>query len=86
MLGGLGTLVGPVIGSLILYVTGYYLILQYPYLHLIMFGAIIIAVVLVLPNGIVGFIRGRTGAGHAGSPILRFRRRVRSAGESLEPA
>jgi len=78
MLGGLGSLIGPLIGSLILYFTGYYLILQYPYLHLIIFGAIIMAVVLVLPNGIVGFVRGRTRGG-AGSPVLRVRRRSRSA-------
>jgi branched-chain amino acid transport system permease protein len=85
MLGGLGTLIGPMIGSLILYVTGYYLLLQYPYLHLIMFGAIIMAVVLVLPNGIVGFVRGRMGVGHGVSPVLRFRR-LRGTRENHEPA
>jgi branched-chain amino acid transport system permease protein len=56
MLGGFGTLLGPVIGACILYSVEYYLGLTYPYLHLIIFGAIIIATVLALPQGIMGVI------------------------------
>jgi branched-chain amino acid transport system permease protein len=56
MLGGFGTLLGPVIGAGILYSVEYYLGLTYPYLHLIIFGAIIIATVLAMPQGIMGVI------------------------------
>jgi len=57
MLGGFGTLLGPVIGAGILYSVEYYLGLTYPYLHLIIFGAIIIATVLAMPQGIMGVSR-----------------------------
>ncbi|MEM0117270.1 MAG: branched-chain amino acid ABC transporter permease [Conexivisphaerales archaeon] len=57
MLGGFGTLLGPIIGSAILYSVEYYLGLTYPYLHLIIFGAIIIGTVLAMPHGIMGVLR-----------------------------
>lgn len=57
MLGGIGTLLGPTIGATILYTVEYYLGQTYPYLHLIIFGAIIIATVLAMPQGIVGVAR-----------------------------
>jgi branched-chain amino acid transport system permease protein len=54
MLGGLGTVVGPVIGGTILYELTDYLGRQYPYIHLMILGVIIIAVVLVVPDGLLG--------------------------------
>ncbi|MDG6898285.1 MAG: branched-chain amino acid ABC transporter permease, partial [Nitrososphaerota archaeon] len=59
MLGGLGTIVGPVIGGTILYGLSYYLGTNpvYQFTHLIILGVIIIAVVLVIPDGIVGAVR-----------------------------
>ena len=57
MLGGLGTVVGPVIGGTLLYWLQDYLKV-YPYIHLLLLGVIIIAVVLVIPDGIMG--AGRT--------------------------
>jgi len=59
LLGGVGTLLGPVVGAIILYGTDYFLRIQYPYLHLIISGVIIIAVVLIVPEGLVGFLRRR---------------------------
>jgi len=59
LLGGVGTFLGPVLGAIILYGTDYFLRIQYPYLHLIISGVIIIAVVLIVPEGLVGFIRKR---------------------------
>ena len=53
MLGGLGTVAGPVIGGALLYeVTDYLKV--YPYIHLMILGVIIMAVVLVIPQGIMG--------------------------------
>jgi branched-chain amino acid transport system permease protein len=57
MLGGLGTVVGPIIGGAILYELTDYLGLSYPFIHLIVLGLIIVGVVLVIPDGIVGAIR-----------------------------
>jgi branched-chain amino acid transport system permease protein len=59
MLGGLGTLSGPVIGALILYSIEHYFGLTLPYLHLIVFGIIIVVVVLVIPQGIIGEITSK---------------------------
>jgi branched-chain amino acid transport system permease protein len=59
LLGGVGTLLGPVLGAIILYSTDYFLRIQYPYLHLMISGAIIIVVVLIVPEGLVGFVRRR---------------------------
>ncbi|MDG6934752.1 MAG: branched-chain amino acid ABC transporter permease [Nitrososphaerota archaeon] len=42
MLGGLGTIAGPIIGAVILYSIEHYFGLTLPYLHLIVFGIIII--------------------------------------------
>jgi len=57
MLGGLGSIVGPIIGGTILYMLSNYLGLTYPFIHLIVLGVIIVGVVLVIPDGIVGAIR-----------------------------
>jgi branched-chain amino acid transport system permease protein len=54
MLGGLGTVVGPIIGAAILYEISDYLGLTYPFVHLIVLGVIIVAVALVIPGGIMG--------------------------------
>jgi branched-chain amino acid transport system permease protein len=57
MLGGLGTVVGPVIGGTLLYELTDFLGISYPFIHLIVLGVIIIGVVLVIPDGIVGAAR-----------------------------
>jgi branched-chain amino acid transport system permease protein len=54
MLGGLGTVVGPVIGGALLYELSNYLGISYPYIHLMILGVIIMAVVLVVPDGLLG--------------------------------
>jgi branched-chain amino acid transport system permease protein len=68
MLGGLGTVAGPVIGGTILYELTDYLGRQYPYIHLMILGVIIIAVVLVVPDGLLG----------GGQRVLRWARRSRN--------
>jgi branched-chain amino acid transport system permease protein len=67
MLGGLGTVAGPVVGGTLLYWLQDYL-KRYPYIHLIILGVIIIAVVLVIPDGILG----------AGRKLLGWARRRRT--------
>jgi branched-chain amino acid transport system permease protein len=57
MLGGLGTVIGPIIGAAILYELTDLLGLTYPFIHLIVLGVIIVGVVLVIPGGIMGAAR-----------------------------
>ncbi len=54
-LGGLGTLVGPLVGALIVEPLQHYLDLQIGGngLNLIIYGALFLAIILVLPQGIV---------------------------------
>lgn len=54
MLGGLGTVIGPIIGGAVLYELTDFLATGYPFIHLIVLGLIIVGVVLVIPDGIVG--------------------------------
>jgi branched-chain amino acid transport system permease protein len=61
MLGGLGTLFGPIIGAAILDYVEITTRVSYPYLHLIIYGVIIMAVVLIIPDGIFGFAKKLVG-------------------------
>ncbi len=59
MLGGKGTVLGPVIGTAILYSTQELVWWHIPWLHLIAYGAFIILIVLFMPRGIMGFLIDR---------------------------
>ena len=59
MLGGLGTLFGPVLGAAILYYVENSVRANYANLHLVIFGIIIVVVVLIVPEGIIGFVMKR---------------------------
>jgi branched-chain amino acid transport system permease protein len=58
LLGGKGTLVGPVVGAVIVVLLEEYL-REFKELRLSIFGAIVIAVVLFMPRGIMGFLTQR---------------------------
>lgn len=58
LLGGKGTLSGPVIGAIVVTVLEEYL-REFKELRLSLFGIIVMAVVLFSPNGIMGYLRGR---------------------------
>jgi branched-chain amino acid transport system permease protein len=60
-LGGVGTLVGPLVGALLLAPLQQYLTVQLGIvgLDLILFGALLLAVMLLLPEGIVPTVRSR---------------------------
>ena len=53
ILGGTSKLYGPVLGSVILVVLQEFLVTEYPYVYLLLFGLVLIAVVLWLPGGLV---------------------------------
>jgi len=54
LFGGKGTVWGPVLGAVALFVIQEIVWARYPYVHPLLFGAIIIAVVLAMPRGVLG--------------------------------
>jgi branched-chain amino acid transport system permease protein len=57
MLGGAGTLIGPVVGAVLLLTASEVFKNQFKELHLLIYGVLIVLVVLFLPEGIVGGVR-----------------------------
>ncbi|MBS3810113.1 MAG: branched-chain amino acid ABC transporter permease [Desulfobacterales bacterium] len=60
MLGGAGTLMGPVVGALIYGISKYYLSIFLPGLQLFIFALVIIFIIVMFPEGVVGVIKGKT--------------------------
>ncbi|MFV2081773.1 MAG: branched-chain amino acid ABC transporter permease [bacterium] len=59
LLGGAGTLLGPIVGGLIYGITKYYLAITLPGLQLLIFAPIIILIITMFPEGTVGMLRTR---------------------------
>ena len=59
MLGGKGTVIGPIIGAILLYSIQEVVWVQVPHAHLIAFGIFLILVARFMPGGIVGFFIDR---------------------------
>ena len=57
LFGGKGTVWGPVLGAVVLFVAQEIVWARFPYVHQLLFGAIIIAVVLVMPRGVIGVLQ-----------------------------
>ncbi len=57
VIGGLGTVIGPVIGSLIYYELYDLLLVHYPGVNLIILGIIVAIMVLFFPEGLIGILR-----------------------------
>ena len=57
LFGGKGTVWGPVLGAVVLFVAQEMVWARYPYIHPLLFGAIIVVVVLVMPRGILGLLQ-----------------------------
>jgi branched-chain amino acid transport system permease protein len=57
LLGGMGTLIGPIIGSLLMVVLTQVLLGRFLDVHMMMTGALLVAMVLLAPRGLVGFVR-----------------------------
>ena len=60
LLGGGGTLMGPVVGGLIYGISKYYLSIFIPGFQLLIFAPIIIIMIVLFPEGVVGMLRDRT--------------------------
>jgi len=61
LVGGIYSTIGPVLGAVILGLSSEYLKLIMPYGHLIIYGVIIVVVVLFMPNGVYGALKGLFG-------------------------
>jgi branched-chain amino acid transport system permease protein len=59
LFGGKGTVWGPVLGAVVLFVAQELVWARYPYVHPLLFGAIIVAVVLLMPRGVLGLLQVR---------------------------
>ena len=59
MLGGQGTVFGPVVGSILLSGISEALWSRFPFIHTALSGVLIVAIVLFLPGGITQFLQNR---------------------------
>jgi branched-chain amino acid transport system permease protein len=60
LLGGAGTLLGPVVGALVYGVSKYYLSIFLPGFQLFIFALVIIFIIVMFPEGVVGVLKGKT--------------------------
>jgi len=61
LLGGMGTVWGPVIGAGFLTLVGEFLGAKFVYDYLTILGVVIVVVILILPRGIMSLMKGRRG-------------------------
>ncbi len=55
LIGGLGTLWGPIVGAAVFYAVQDYLEISYPTFHLLAYGVLLIFILLFEPKGLAGF-------------------------------
>src|SRR6185312_2099419 len=75
VIGGIGTVWGPVLGGVIFGIVEEELVVHFPNIHLLLYGSVLILIVLLEPDGLVGlfrrlarlFRRRREDSGSAGS-------------------
>jgi len=65
VIGGLGTLLGPVIGAAVYSIVQEEMVVNFPRFHLLLYGALLILIVLFEPGGLIGLAR-RTARGLRG--------------------
>lgn len=68
LLGGAGTLLGPIVGGLIYGISKYYLSIFMPGFQLLIFAPIIIVIIIMFPEGVIGMLKNR----FKDLPISRF--------------
>jgi branched-chain amino acid transport system permease protein len=57
VIGGLGTIWGPVIGGFVFGIVEEQIVASFPQIHLLLYGSLLILIILVEPGGILGGIR-----------------------------
>ncbi len=68
MFGGRATVLGPVIGAVVLSVVREALWARYPYHYQLLFGVLVVVLVLFMPEGVMGLVRSRRRAALVGKP------------------
>lgn len=68
MFGGRATVLGPVIGAVVLTVVREALWARYPYDYQMLFGVLIVTLVLFMPEGVMGLVRARRRAAQVSAP------------------
>jgi branched-chain amino acid transport system permease protein len=91
-LGGRGTLIGPVIGAILIDLTSSYLSGSLPFIWKLFVGIAFVAVIVALPQGLMPLVTGswrrlrrRNGAGGEPPPILRQAPSRAAAGDGERP-
>ena len=64
--GGVGQLYGPILGAAVFTYLEEFLITEFPYYYMLFFGLVLVAVILFLPNGLVGLVQKWRKGGLAG--------------------
>ena len=57
VVGGMGTLLGPLVGAVSIYLPSYYFLTTVAELQYIVIGAIVVVIALLIPQGVVGTLR-----------------------------
>ena len=57
VIGGLGTVLGPVIGGIIYFILYDTLLRSFPGINLVILGGIVAIVILFAPEGVIGYLR-----------------------------
>jgi branched-chain amino acid transport system permease protein len=65
MLGGIGTLLGPIVGAVLLTLLVYVFLSDYPDVQLFVTGLVLVSLVLLAPDGLLGLLRRRLRKGAA---------------------
>ncbi|MFQ6065696.1 MAG: branched-chain amino acid ABC transporter permease [bacterium] len=68
MLGGAGTLLGPVVGGLIYGLSKYWLAIILPGFQLLIFAPVVISIIIAFPEGIIGVVKEKT----KGTPLEKY--------------
>jgi branched-chain amino acid transport system permease protein len=68
LLGGAGTLLGPIVGGLIYGISKYYLAIVLPGFQLLIFAPIIIGIIVLFPEGTIGILKKRL----EGTPLQKY--------------
>jgi len=74
VIGGSGTILGPLLGAVALQFLSEWLRQSFTEVHTLILGAIIVVVVILVPEGVVTYVREATRGGRGFSPLANVRR------------
>jgi branched-chain amino acid transport system permease protein len=60
VIGGIGTVWGPVLGGVIFGIVEEELVVNFPNIHLLLYGSVLILIILFEPDGLIGLLRRLT--------------------------